>query len=237
LIAAMYPRPVMVEFADRDGTTTPAWHERACAEVVPLARTWQMEQKWVRDSFSGLHEIGGMRTFEFLDQWLRPQWGSARLPDSDAVIEHPLGPQPLRDTFRLGTTQPLFAGLRLRLSRGAAASAVVVRYGSRPGARELGEVRLEPAALSPRAGWYNARIAPQTSSPDAATMSKSALPKPMPSSMACGPSAAPPASTPFPSHRNSWRNHLRGLSFNAHDQVDDQVDGAKHAPGREQSAC
>jgi hypothetical protein len=162
LIAAMYPRPVMVEFADRDGTTTPAWHERACAEVVPLARTWQMEQKWVRDSFSGLHEIGGMRTFEFLDQWLRPQWGSARLPDSDAVIEHPLGPQPLRDTFRLGTTQPLFAGLRLRLSRGAAASAVVVRYGSRPGARELGEVRLKPAALSPRAGWCNARIAPQT---------------------------------------------------------------------------
>lgn len=39
LIATMHPRPVMVEFADRDGTTTPARRERAWAEIAHLART------------------------------------------------------------------------------------------------------------------------------------------------------------------------------------------------------
>ena len=57
LIAAMYPRPVCVEFAERDGTTTPEWHARAWAEVEKLAHAWNMDDKIVRDHFDGVHEV------------------------------------------------------------------------------------------------------------------------------------------------------------------------------------
>lgn len=181
LIAAMHPRPVMVEFADRDTTTTPEWHERAWQQVATLAGAWNMEQKWVRERFAGIHEIGGMRTFEFLDQWLKPEsassrsysyrlWPSTRdlpgLADSAAdtypFIETKLGPNPLRDTFHVGAGNPAFTGMRLRLSRSTSPSPIVVKYGSKEGANDLGEVRIDANAVHPLFDlWYEARVAPR----------------------------------------------------------------------------
>jgi dienelactone hydrolase len=72
LIGAMWPRAVCIEFGEQDITTTPEWHGRAWAQVVDFARVWDASDRIVRDRFDGPHEIHGVLTFEFLDQWLRP---------------------------------------------------------------------------------------------------------------------------------------------------------------------
>jgi dienelactone hydrolase len=72
LIAALYPRAVMVEFATRDVTTTPDWHERAWRQVEEIARAWGVGERWQRDVFDGVHEIGGRGTFHFAGSWLGP---------------------------------------------------------------------------------------------------------------------------------------------------------------------
>ncbi|MGB8477858.1 MAG: glycoside hydrolase family 20 zincin-like fold domain-containing protein [Acidobacteriaceae bacterium] len=79
LIAAMYPRPVCVEFGEHDPTTTPAWHARAWKEVMEWATAWGLEgldARVVEAHYEGIHEIHGIRTIAFLNRWLRPD-----LPD------------------------------------------------------------------------------------------------------------------------------------------------------------
>ena len=139
LIAAMFPRAVMVEYADRDATTTPEWHQQAWNQLQQIARAWKAEDRFQRDVFSGVHEIGGMRTFDFEARWLRPQtspsrtytyllWPTSRdLPgigdgDEDTVpyVKGVLGSTELptlTDTFSVGTGETVFRGLRLRISR------------------------------------------------------------------------------------------------------------------------
>lgn len=176
LIASMYPRAVMVEFADRDATTLPAWHERAWKQVEEIARAWHAEDRFQRDAFLGVHEIGGMRTFDFANRWLKPArtpertytyavWPSTRdLPgigdsDDDSVpyISAPLAA--ITNPFSVGTAAPEFRGFAFRLSRYDHPSALVVRYGSRPGAADLGAARLDAASIEPLFDlWYDAGI-------------------------------------------------------------------------------
>lgn len=76
LIAAKYPRPVCVEFAEGDGTTTPEWHRRAWDQVQTFARAWGVSDQIVQTHFDGIHEIHGGTTFDFVDRWLRPERAS-----------------------------------------------------------------------------------------------------------------------------------------------------------------
>lgn len=159
LIAAFWPRPVMVEFAQHDGTTFPAWHQRAWAEVEQVAKAWNAADRMVRDRFVGVHEIHAIGAFDFLDRWLRPEQPSSRdLPDWGEVTQT-LDANPLswvRGEFRTGASDPVFRGLAFRAQGGE----LTVRYGLTPGGAELGQVnaRFEN-------GWAIAAMPPKTLDP------------------------------------------------------------------------
>lgn len=79
LIAAMYPRPVCVEFGQDDRTTTPEWHARAWQQVEAwkaAARLGGLTEKVVESHYEGVHEIHGIGSIAFLNRWLKPD-----LPD------------------------------------------------------------------------------------------------------------------------------------------------------------
>ena len=59
LVAAMYPRPVLIEWADGDATTIPEWHHAAWREVGSWAAAWDVDDRVERTAFTGVHEIGG----------------------------------------------------------------------------------------------------------------------------------------------------------------------------------
>lgn len=187
LLAAFYPRAVMVEFALRDGTTFPPWHERAWSEVAAIARAWEAEDRIVRDRFEGRHEIHGIGAFEFLDRWLRPEkppgrnyeyrlWPSLQwlpgisdpAPETLPYVTHRLDAHAgnrIRGSLRAGGT---FRGLSLRLARTGDPGALVVRYGTRPGGEELGVARVAAGDIQPLFDlWVEAPVPPQELAPDA----------------------------------------------------------------------
>ena len=93
--------------------------------MLQIAHAWKAEDRFQRDVFSGVHEIGGMRTFDFQARWLRPDitpsrtytyllWPTSRdLPgigdgDEDTLpyVKGQLGSKELpklQDTFSVGT--------------------------------------------------------------------------------------------------------------------------------------
>ena len=168
LLAALFPRAAMVEYALRDGTTFPAWHERAWSEMARIARAWEAEERFVRDRFEGRHEIHGVGALEFLDRWLRPEKAAGRdyeyrlwpslqwlpgisdaSPDTLPFLTHQLDARPaswIRGSLR---TEGPFGGLSFRLARTGDPGSLLVRYGTRPGGEELGTARVAAADIHP----------------------------------------------------------------------------------------
>ncbi len=186
LIAAAYPRAVCVEFADRDATTTPEWHQRAWSEVERIARAWGVPERFVRDHFDGVHEVQAIGGADFLDRWLRPEraagrdyryalWPSLRpLPglgdinaDTLPYVSRSLSSDDrVRGTFYGAPSQPLFRGLAVRASRTGKPGDLVVRYGTTPGAADLGEARIAPDRVYPLYDlWVDAAVAPKPLTP------------------------------------------------------------------------
>ncbi len=188
LIAAQWPRPVCVEFGERDGTTTPAWHERAWQQVAAYAHAWGLdglEASVVRDHFDGVHQIHGVGSFAFLQRWLQPREPSGRdyaylpaeppppkvdegLSDTDLkampYVTHNLDSADsarVAGRFHVGVDSPIFAGLAIKLSRVGSPGDVVVRFGSQDGANDIGEVRIPTQSVDPLFElMYNAEIKP-----------------------------------------------------------------------------
>jgi dienelactone hydrolase len=179
LIAAMWPRPVMVEFADKDATTTPEWHERAWSQVLACAKDWGMEDRIARYRFHGVHEIGGTGPFAFLDRWLRPEQASRReysyplrpsmreLPgigdnaeDTWPFVRHQLDAgETERTAFRVSSLNPVFRGMSLRVSRAGRPGELIVRFGRTQGAADLGEAHIPEDTIHPLYDlWYDARV-------------------------------------------------------------------------------
>ena len=75
LIAAMWPRPVCIEWGLQDSITTPEWHKRSLggSEQRNYMNPWDMTDKVVDEDFIGPHTIHGIGTFFFADRWLRPE--------------------------------------------------------------------------------------------------------------------------------------------------------------------
>jgi dienelactone hydrolase len=65
MIAAMWPRPVCIEYGSEDQVTTPEWHQRAWQEVNTFAEAWGVHGKIVDEEFLGPHSIHGIGTFFF----------------------------------------------------------------------------------------------------------------------------------------------------------------------------
>jgi dienelactone hydrolase len=72
LIAMTAPRAVCVEFAERDGITTPEWTEYAWAQVLAWRDRLGLTDRVVMARFDGVHEVRAVESVEFLDRFLRP---------------------------------------------------------------------------------------------------------------------------------------------------------------------
>ena len=188
LIAAQWPRPVCVEFGERDSTTTPEWHARAWQEVTAYSRAWELdglEAKIVRVHFDGVHEIHGIGTFAFLNRWLQPQQPDGRDYAYTPVERQPAGPYDgLADTstttlpyvtydldsaqdarvagrFHVSRESPIFAGLAIKLSRVGVPGDLIVRFGTKDGGNDLGETRIPAQSIHPLFDlMYKAKIKP-----------------------------------------------------------------------------
>ena len=183
LIAMAAPRPTCVEFAQRDGITTPEW----------TAYAWQQVARW-RDHlgftdrvelvhFDGVHEIQAIGTTEFLDRFLRPSrpaerdYGdvssqngpSTRYPHANGA-EQPFVTQVLDSAaesriagrFWIPDGGRTLGGMAVKLSRVGQPGRLEIRFGSRAGSADLGVGKLEAELVSTdqEASWHEVRIAP-----------------------------------------------------------------------------
>jgi dienelactone hydrolase len=186
LVAAMYPRPVCVEYGEGDGTTTPEWHTRAWQEVERWKEAWGLdglEEKVARVHYDGVHEIHGVGTIDFLNRWLLPERPAGRdynydllgpqrdnsgLSDaSDATLPyltHRLDSGAgavVKGRFYVSSLSPVFTGLAIRLSRVGQPGDVIVRFGSKDGAADLGEARIPAQSINPLFDlWFKAETKP-----------------------------------------------------------------------------
>lgn len=139
LIAAMAPRPVLVEFAHRDSTTFPEWHERAWAKVRSMAHA-------SRDHFDGVHEIHGLGAFDFLRRWARPELGAGR--DGPPFVTRVLQPgERIRGSFHVPAGNPVFRGIAFRAGGGGK---VAVRFKGIGDAHVTGQSEWMEASVAPR---------------------------------------------------------------------------------------
>ena len=72
LIAMMIPRPVAIEYGNRDGITTPEWTAYAWNQTKKIRDHLGQTDRIQLFEFDGPHEIHGIETFKFLDRWLKP---------------------------------------------------------------------------------------------------------------------------------------------------------------------
>jgi hypothetical protein len=185
LIAAMYPRPVCIEWGRDDAVTPPAWHRRAWDQVERIAAAWNWDSV-VDDDFIGPHTIHGIQTFFFIDHWLRPERSAGRdygcrdltycyetvAPDfhgysltSQAIIPyvtHSLDSDHdsvIRGSFYLSKESTMFTGMAFKLARVGNPGDLIVQFGSRAGAHDVGEARIPGNEIYPHVDlWYAALL-------------------------------------------------------------------------------
>jgi dienelactone hydrolase len=186
LIAAMWPRPVCIEYGSDDPVTTPEWHERAWKQVKAFSDAWGLDYKIVDDKFAGPHAIHGIGTFFFLDRWLRPEIPAGRdygcrdddycnqsvAPGFHGYSSSPLDSAPpyatrlldssqgsvIRGEFYVSSGSEVFTGMRFKLARRGDPGDAVVRFGSTEGAADLGETKMAAKVYSEYDLWYEARL-------------------------------------------------------------------------------
>ena len=185
LIAAMWPRPVCVEWGLNDAITPPEWHKHTWAEleanyIIP----WAMTDKIVDEDFVGPHSIHGIGTFFFADRWLRPERSAGRdygcndesycdlivapgfhgyAPRSDVPYVTQLLDSKqdsiIRGRFYVSSVSPELAGIKLKLSRTGNPGDLMVLLGSQEGGKDLGESRLSEQEVYPGYDlWYELKL-------------------------------------------------------------------------------
>jgi dienelactone hydrolase len=186
LIAAMWPRPVCIEYGSDDQVTTPQWHERAWKEVKAFADSWGVNDKIVDDKFNGPHSIHGIGTFTFLDRWLRPERPAGRdygcrhdeycyesvAPGFHGYIRDSKQSPPyitrvldsnknsmIRGTFYVSNVANVFRGMAFKIARNGTPGDIIVKFGSTKGSGDIGEARIDPKKVHPREDrWCNALL-------------------------------------------------------------------------------
>lgn len=186
LIAAMWPRPVCIEYGSQDQVTTKEWHQRAWQEVNTFAEAWGMQGKIVDEDFAGPHSIHGIGTFFFLDRWLRADRPAGRdfgckddeycyqnlapgnrgydLSATPVVpyVTKPVDSSPetiIRGKFYVTAGTPVLTGMTFRLARTGNPGNMVIRFGSKEGAADLGDAEIPSQAVDPQnQQWHDATL-------------------------------------------------------------------------------
>lgn len=183
LMAMIAPRPVCVEFAQRDGITTPQWTAYAWKQVVRWRDHFGFTDRIELAHFDGVHEIQAVQTTDFLDRFLRPSrpvgrdfgesrsldGGFTRYPhathDGEPFVVRALdstAESRLAGRFWIPAGAGKLGGMAVKLSRVGQPGPLEIRFGSRPGGDDLGTGRLEVAQTptGSKASWHEVRIAP-----------------------------------------------------------------------------
>jgi dienelactone hydrolase len=184
LMAMAAPRPTCVEFAQRDGITTPEWTAYAWKQVVRWRDHFGFTDRVELDHFDGVHEIHAIGTTDFLDRFLRPSrpvgrdYGDAVSPNDPSTryphasrAEEPFVAQVLDSTaesrisgrFWIPDGAGTLNGIAVRISRSGQPGTLEIRFGSRIGDQDLGIGRLpaEQVPVDEKASWHEVRIAPR----------------------------------------------------------------------------
>ncbi|NOX53345.1 MAG: hypothetical protein GXP27_02680, partial [Planctomycetes bacterium] len=160
----MLPRPVCIEFGERDGITTPAWTAYAWKQVEAIRDHLGQTDRIELAHYDGVHEVHGVETFDFLDRFLRPERPVGR--DGRPLVAHVLDNRPetrITGRFWIPAGAREFRGLALRVSRVGRPGPLQVRFGSRPDRDDIGRATLAPEKVSTnRDEWRVVRIEPQS---------------------------------------------------------------------------
>jgi hypothetical protein len=177
LIAMIAPRPVCVEFGERDGITTPEWTAYAWKQVVAWRDHFGFPDRIMLDHFDGRHEIHAVGAVDFLDRFLRPSRTVGRDYDVD-VREHtpgkPGGPVPfvthildsraetkIGGEFWIPAGAKELRGVAIRLSRNGQPGPLEIRFGTRRGSNDVGTAKLEANNVrSDKEAWHELKITP-----------------------------------------------------------------------------
>lgn len=184
LIAMTAPRPACVEFAQRDGITTPEWTAYAWKQVVRWRDHLGFTDRVELEHFDGVHEIHAVGAADFLDRFLRPfrsvgrDYGdtssaaglSTRYPHA-AQAEKPFVTQVLDSAeesrifgrFWIPNRGETLNGMAVKLSRVGQPGTLEIRFGSRTGNADLGigQLQAEQVPTDETASWHEVRIAPR----------------------------------------------------------------------------
>ena len=185
LIAAMWPRPVCVEWGINDSITPPEWHQHTWATLKKdYIDPWGMTGKVVDEDFIGPHTIHGIGTFLFADRWLKPERSAGRdygcegetycdlivapgfhgyAPRSDvpyvAQLLDSTDDSAIRGRFYVSNLSAVLTGIKLKLSREGNPGDLVVLLGSQEGGKDIGELRLPAADVYPSYDlWYELKL-------------------------------------------------------------------------------
>ncbi|MFV1963999.1 MAG: prolyl oligopeptidase family serine peptidase [Pirellulaceae bacterium] len=164
LITMMAPRPVCIEFGQRDGITTPEWTAYAWKQLSAVRDHLGLAGRIQLAHYDGVHEIHGVETFDFLDRFLRPERAVGR--DGSSLVEHVLDRRPgsrIRGRFWIPSGAKELRGMAVRLSHVGQPGSMELGLGSAPGKHDLGVVALPPDAVpsSPR-NWCSLWVEPQS---------------------------------------------------------------------------
>ncbi len=167
LITMAAPRPVCIEFGQRDGITTPEWTAYAWKQMVAVRDHLGLADRIELAHYDGTHEIHGVETFDFLNRFLRPERTVGR--DGDALVEHVLDRRDgshIGGRFWIPTGAKELRGMAVRLSRVGKPGPLEVRFGTAPGKQDLGVATLPADAAPPsRQTWCTLQIGPQAVRP------------------------------------------------------------------------
>ena len=163
LVAMMAPRPVCIEFGQRDGITTPEWTACAWKQLAAVRDHWGLTDRIELAHYDGVHEVHGVETFDFLDRFLRPERTVGR--DGDPLGEHVLDRRPesrVSGRFWIPSGAGELRGMALKLSRVGDPAPLEIRLGTAAGQHDLGVATLAPDGAPPsKHRWCPIRIGPQ----------------------------------------------------------------------------
>ncbi len=163
LIAMVAPRPVAIEFGQRDGITSPEWTAYAWNQVKAIRDHLGLDGRIVLAHYDGVHEVHGVETFDFLDRFLRPERPVGRdyAEGEDFVTRKIDSNHAITGEFWIPAGAKEFRGMAVKLSRSGTPAPLEVVFGSAAGRDDLGTARLENGEIADSPQFYEVGVDPR----------------------------------------------------------------------------